>query len=60
MLILKQKAGESIALGENIQIHVLSVKAGQVRLGIEAPPEIKISRKLHDGCTTDIHHPMLS
>jgi carbon storage regulator len=45
MLILTRKVGETITLGENIQIKVLSVKGGQVRIGIDAPREISVNRE---------------
>ena len=45
MLILTRKAGESITIGENIQIKVLTVKGGQVRIGVDAPREVKVSRE---------------
>ena len=45
MLILTRKKGESIAIGDNIQIQVLSVKGGQIRIGIDAPREIKVDRE---------------
>jgi len=45
MLILTRKKGESIAIGDNIQIQVLAVKGGQVRIGIDAPREIKVNRE---------------
>jgi len=45
MLILTRKKGESIAIGDNIQIQVLNVKGGQVRIGIDAPREIKVNRE---------------
>jgi len=45
MLILTRKKGESIAIGDNIQIQVLSVKGGQVRIGIDAPREVKVNRE---------------
>ena len=45
MLILTRKKGESIAIGDNIQIQVLNVKGGQVRVGIEAPREVRVNRE---------------
>ena len=45
MLILTRKKGETIAIGDNIQIQVLNVKGGQVRIGIDAPREIKVNRE---------------
>ena len=40
MLILTRKLGESINIGENIQVKVLKVRGSQVQLGIAAPTEI--------------------
>ena len=45
MLILTRKSGEIITIGENIQIRVLSVKGGQVRIGIDAPREVSVNRE---------------
>jgi len=45
MLILTRKKGEAIAIGDDIQIQVLNVKGGQVRIGIEAPREVQVNRE---------------
>ncbi len=45
MLILTRKAGETITIGENIQIQVLGIKGGQVRIGVDAPREIAVNRE---------------
>lgn len=45
MLILQRKAGESLLIGEDIQITVVAVEAGgRVRLAIEAPRSTPILR----------------
>ena len=44
MLILSRKKGESIRIGEDIEIFVTEVKGDKVRLGISAPENMKISR----------------
>ena len=44
MLILQRKAGESLLIGEEIEISVLSVEAGRVRLAIKAPKSVPILR----------------
>lgn len=44
MLILTRKVGESITIGEEIQIKVLSVKGGQVRIGVDAPKSVRVAR----------------
>jgi len=45
MLILQRKAGESLLIGGEIEVTVLSVEAGRVRLAIEAPRDVSILRK---------------
>jgi len=44
MLVLSRKASERIVIGNGITITVLSVHAGKVRLGIEAPREVTVYR----------------
>lgn len=44
MLILQRKPGESLVIGENISISVVSIDGGRVRLAISAPPEVSILR----------------
>lgn len=44
MLILQRKEGESLLLGEDIEITVLAVEAGRVRLAIQAPRNVTILR----------------
>lgn len=44
MLILQRKAGESLFIGDEIEVSVLSVEAGRVRLAIDAPKSVSILR----------------
>ena len=44
MLILQRKAGESLLIGGDIEVSVLSVDAGRVRLAIQAPKSVPILR----------------
>ncbi len=44
MLILTRRVGESIIVGEDVEIRVISVQGSQVRLGIDAPPEVRVDR----------------
>ncbi len=44
MLILQRKPGESVVIGEDISISVISVESGRVRLAISAPQEVPILR----------------
>ena len=45
MLILARKEGEAIIVADNIRIQILETRAGQVKLGIEAPGHITIHRE---------------
>jgi carbon storage regulator len=44
MLILTRRPGESILVGDDIEISVLEVRGNQVRLGINAPAEVLVLR----------------
>lgn len=44
MLVLTRKSGESIVIGEDIEITVVSVEGEAVRLGIRAPREVPVYR----------------
>jgi len=45
MLLLTRKPGEKLIIGDNVTVTVLSVKGNQVRIGIEAPRDVKIHRE---------------
>jgi carbon storage regulator len=45
MLVLARKVGQSIVIGDNIQLTVIEVRGEQVRIGIEAPRAISVHRK---------------
>jgi len=45
LLILTRKIGESIAIGDDIQIHVVDIRGSQVKLGIMAPKDVEIYRE---------------
>lgn len=44
MLILQRKEGESVLIGEDITVSIVSVDSGRVRLAIEAPRSVSILR----------------
>jgi carbon storage regulator len=49
MLVLTRRQSESIIIANNIKITVVSVGPGRVKLGIEAPPEVRVDRQeIHD------------
>ena len=44
MLILTRRPGESINIGDDIEISVLEIRGNQVRLGINAPTDVLVLR----------------
>lgn len=45
MLVLSRKTGQQLHLGDGVVLTVLGWRAGQVRLGIEAPQDMVILRE---------------
>lgn len=45
MLVLTRREGQRIVIDDDIIIRVVSIKNGQVRLGIDAPPRVHIVRE---------------
>lgn len=45
MLVLSRKKGESIMIGNDIEITVMDIQGEQVRIGINAPKNIAVHRK---------------
>ncbi|WP_457570527.1 carbon storage regulator CsrA [Desulfovulcanus sp.] len=44
MLILSRRQGESIHIGDDIKVTILSIKGKQVKIGIEVPEHICVYR----------------
>ncbi len=45
MLNLARYVGQTIIIGDDIRIVVVSIKRNQVCLGIEAPPDVSVHRE---------------
>jgi carbon storage regulator len=45
MLILTRKQGESVAIGDDIQVTVVEIQGKQVKLGVQAPREVSVHRQ---------------
>ena len=45
MLVLSRGINETIMIGDNIEVFIVDVKGGKVKLGIKAPTSISVHRK---------------
>ena len=45
MLILTRRVGETLIIGDDVNVTVLGVKGNQVRLGINAPKDVTVHRE---------------
>lgn len=45
MLILTRRPQESIKIGDDVTVTVLSIKGNQVRIGIDAPKDVQVHRE---------------
>ena len=44
MLVLARKPSEAIKIGDDIIIKVIAIRGGQVKIGIDAPPGVRVIR----------------
>jgi carbon storage regulator len=45
MLILTRHVGEMVMIGDEVQVKILAVRGGQVRIGISAPKSVAVHRR---------------
>lgn len=45
VLVLTRRSGESVMIGDNVVVTVVEVRGDVVRLGIEAPREVRVHRE---------------
>lgn len=45
MLVIRRRAGEVLLVGGDVEVQILEISAGQVKLGIRAPREVVVLRK---------------
>ena len=44
MLVLRRQVGESFRVGSDVEVRVLSVTRGQVKIGVIAPRQVEVYR----------------
>jgi carbon storage regulator len=45
MLVLTRKPGEEIVIDGHIRITIVGVKGDRIRVGVEAPPHVRVNRE---------------
>ena len=45
MLILTRRSGETLKIGDDIEVTLLDVKGNQARIGITAPEDVAVHRE---------------
>jgi len=45
MLVLSRKIAENLVIGDDIVVTVLGIKGNQVRLGVQAPKNVRVDRQ---------------
>ncbi len=45
MLILTRRVGESLMIGDEVNVTVLGIKGNQVRIGVNAPKSVAVHRE---------------
>ncbi|MEX2516346.1 MAG: carbon storage regulator CsrA [Gammaproteobacteria bacterium] len=45
MLILTRRVGESLMIGDEINVTVLGIRGNQVRIGVNAPKDVAVHRE---------------
>lgn len=58
MLVLTRKLGQSIVIGDEVEVVVLEVRGEQVRIGIRAPKTVSVHRKeIYEQVNSDADQP---
>lgn len=45
MLILTRRVGESLKIGDEVNVTVLGIRGNQVRIGVDAPKDVAVHRE---------------
>jgi len=54
MLVLTRRCGEQLVIDENIVVTIVAIEGNKVRVGIAAPPAVRVDRQeIHDRRVAD-------
>ncbi|MEK4239932.1 carbon storage regulator CsrA [Paenibacillus sp. FSL H7-0714] len=54
MLVLRRKVGETVMIGDKIQIQILGIDGDQIKIGFLAPKDVQILRQeLYEGIVVE-------
>jgi carbon storage regulator len=54
MLVLTRRVGESIVIAGDIRVAIVSIRGDRVRLGVAAPPDVRVDRlEIHERRAAD-------
>ena len=45
MLVIRRRAGESVMIGQDVEVEILEICGHQVKIGIQAPRDVLVLRK---------------
>jgi carbon storage regulator len=45
MLVLSRRVGDSVVIGDNVEVTVLEIRGDVIRIGVDAPREVAVRRK---------------
>lgn len=57
MLVITRRTGERFRIGDDVYVTVLSCTGHRVRIGVEAPPEVKVVREELYAPKNQVHSP---
>lgn len=54
MLVLRRKVGETVMIGNDIEVQILGIEGDQIKLGFMAPKDVQILRQeLYEGIVAE-------
>lgn len=45
MLVLTRKVGQKILIGDNVEVTILGISGGQIKVGVSAPKSVDVDRE---------------